>query len=317
MNHSACREQWIERFVAWANANEDIRAVILVGSLGRTEHDPADECSDADLLFITTKPEPYTKSNAWMKEVAPFWAGVLPPDETFGNWLPVHCGFSAYEDGVAAEFFILSSSRTRWVLPLIRFLNRFPSLRRWLPESIAELGTEVGEILRNGAKIILDKDGLANRLKEATLAIPVIPPSPPSRVKFQNNADDFWIGPPKIAADLCRGKLMSAMKTLELTRRDLLKMIEWHARAKDGWRGDDLAFRPTRIEAWADPRVKEMLPRLYARYNADEIWQALFALLELFPWLTAETAEALGYPCISEAEQIFTWVKECFSEHSH
>lgn len=313
MNHSARREQWIGRFVAWANANEDIRALILVGSMGRQEHNPPDEWSDVDLLFITTDPDAYTQTNAWMKEIAPFWAGVLPPNETFGGLLPVHCGFSAYEGGVVAEYFILSSARTKWIIPVIHFLNRFPSLRHWLPESIAELGTEVGDILRNGAKIILDKDGLANRLMKATLAIPVISPSPPSQVKFQNNVDDFWIGPPKIVAYLRRGKLMSALKTLELTRRDLLKMIEWHARAKDGWKSDDLGFRPGRVEAWAAPRAQEMLPRLYASYNADEIWGALFAIMELFPWLATETADMLGYSYVSKRKQIIAWTKKNFT----
>ena len=316
MNYSILREGWIERFLEWANANEDIRAVILVGSLARTVGELADEWSDVDLLFITTKPKAYSRNNAWMKEIHPFWAGVLPPDETFGGLLPVHCGFSAYEGGVVAEYFILPSTRTKLVLPLIQLLNSVPSLRRWSPESITELGADVGEILRNGAKVILDKDGLAKRLVETTLAVPIRPPAPPSRVKFQNTVDDFWIGPPKIVADLQRRKLMSAMKTLELTRRDLLKMIKWHARAKEGWKGDDLVFRPTRIEAWADSRVNEMLPRLYAVYNAEEIREALFAMMDLFPWLAAETAEMLGYPCDFAGEQIIIWVRECFSEYS-
>ncbi len=315
MNHSTLREQWIERFLACANANEDIRAVILVGSLGRTAGEPADEWSDVDLLFITAKTDEYIQDNAWMKEISPFWAGVLPPDETFGGLLPVHCGFSAYEDGVVAEYFILSSARTKLVLPLIRFLNRIPPLRRWFPECIAELGADVGAVLRNGAKVILDKDGLAKRLVETTLAIPVRPPSPPAQVKFQSNMDDFWIGPPKIVASLQRGKLVSAMKILELTRRDLLKMIEWHARAQEGWKSDDLAFRPTQIEAWAEPRVKELLPRLFASYNSDKIWDTLFAIMELYSWLAVETADALGYPCVSEADQIISWVKECSLEY--
>jgi hypothetical protein len=315
MNYSILRKQWLERFLAWANANDDIRAVILVGSMGRTVGEPADEWSDVDLLFITARPDEYTRDNAWMKEIGPFWAGVLPPDETFSGLLPVQCGFSAFEGGVAAEYFILPSARTKLVLPLIRLLNRIPSLRRWCPKSIAELGADVGDVLRNGAKVILDKDGLAKQLIETTLAIPVEPPSPPSQIKFQNNLDDFWIGPPKIVAGLQRGKLMSAIKPLELTRRDLLKMVEWHARAKDGWQGNDLAFRPTQIEAWAEPRVKEVLPRLFASYNSDKIWDTLFAMMELYSWLAVETADALEYPCVSEADRIISWVKECSLEY--
>ena len=315
MNYSTLRSKWLESLDAWADVREDIRAVVVVGSLGRGENQPADEWSDVDLLFITTNPQKYTKNNTWMVEIGPFWAGVLPPGETFGDWMPVHCGFSTFEGGMNADFLILSSGRVKWSLPLIRLLNRFPSLRRWLPENLTTLGADLGYLLRNGVKILRDKDGLAENLLQVIVSIPVVPSVPPSQKKFQDNVDDFWIGPPRIAAYLRRGRLMSAMKTLELTRRDLLKMIEWHARAKEGWNDDDMAYRPTRIEAWADPRISAILPRLYANYATEEIWQALFALMELYLWLSRETADRLEYQCIAEGEKIIAWVKECHSDY--
>ena len=316
MKYSIIRQEWIQRFVAWAKAREDIRAVILVGSMSSQDHDPADEWSDVDLLFITTKPDTYTKNNAWMSEVSPFWAGVIPPDEIFGGLLPIHCGFSVFEAGVAADFLILSKIQVQKAIPAILLLNRFPLLRRWLPENVATLGADAGDFLRNGAQILFDKDGLAKRLRETTLAIAVIPSAPPSQEKFQNNVDDFWIGPPRIAVHLLRGRLMAAMKTLDLSRRDLLKMVEWHARSKNGWDSDDMTYRPKQIEAWADSRAIEALPHIYANYNPDELWQALIGLMHLYPVLAMETAEALGYPCLSKSEQIIDWVKERFSEYS-
>ena len=315
MNYSTLRSKWIESFLVWADVREDIRAVVVVGSLGRDGVQLADEWSDVDLLFITTDPKKYTKNSTWMEEIGPYWAGVLPLGETFGGWMPVHCGFSTFEGGMNADFLILSNGKIKWTLPLIRLLNRFPSLRRWLPENLSTLGADLGDMLRNCAKILRDKDGLAENLLHTIASIPFVYSMPPSPKKFQNNVDDFWIGPSRIAAYLRRGNLMSAMKTLELTRRDLLKMIEWHARAKGGWNGDDMAFRPTWIEAWADARVSTMLPHLYTNYETEEIWLALFALMELYSWLAGETATALGYQYMAEGEKVIAWVKECHSDY--
>ncbi|MEE8392012.1 MAG: aminoglycoside 6-adenylyltransferase [Anaerolineae bacterium] len=71
--------------------------------------------------------------------------------------------------------------------------------------------------------MLLDKDGLAERLRQATLAVPVASPSPPSLRVFQHEIDDFWVGPPRIAADLRRGRLMAAMKILESGKRFLMR----------------------------------------------------------------------------------------------
>lgn len=73
---------------------------------------------------------------------------------------------------------------------------------------------------------------------------------------------------------------------------------------------------PKWIEEWTDPRAIEAFPLLYAKYSADELWQALFGLMKLYPIFAAETANVLGYPCVSKSEQIITWVKERFSEYS-
>lgn len=242
MNYSAARGEWIERFVVWAKAREDIRAVLLIGSMGRDNHYPADEWSDVDLMFITSKPDTYTQDNAWMSEVGPFWSGILPPHETFGGLMRVRCGFSVFESGVAADFMILSSTRVRFLIPIIRFFNRFPVLRRGLPERISSLGTEIGDVFRNGAPIVFDKDGLAKRLMDSTLGTPNPPTLPPSQKKFQDNVDDFWIGPPRMVAHLFRGNLVAAMKTLNFGRGDLLKMIEWHTRSKNGLVSDDMVY---------------------------------------------------------------------------
>ena len=224
MNLSLLRQQWIEQFILWAQSRNDIRTVFLTGSCGRIEQEPADEWSDVDMLFITTKPELYTRDNTWMRELGPLWAGILPPNETFGGLLPVFCGFSTYEGGLVAEYFILSDKRAHWATNVIYLLNLFPVLRRWMPENISTLGADAGDLLRHGARILVDKDGFAEKFQQATVSVISEPTIPPSQDEFQNSLDDFWLGPPKMVADLKRGRLLSAMKDLDTNEKTYLEM---------------------------------------------------------------------------------------------
>jgi aminoglycoside 6-adenylyltransferase len=71
-------------------------------------------------------------------------------------------------------------------------------------------------------------------------------------------------------------------------------MMEWHARAMKG-QDYDTWMRGRFLEEWADPRALEELPETFAHYDKDDVWHALFATMDLFRWLSVETAERLGY----------------------
>ncbi|MEE8392011.1 MAG: aminoglycoside 6-adenylyltransferase [Anaerolineae bacterium] len=154
MTLSTLQQQWIEQFTVWAESRDDVRAALVVGSHGRTDNYPADEWSDVDVMFITTKPGLYIENTVWMHDIGLFWTGVMSPGETFGGLLPVFCGFSVYEGGLCVDFFILSNARTKWMTRAIRLPNRYPDLRRWLPDSIANL-------CRSGRRLSLEGAGAA------------------------------------------------------------------------------------------------------------------------------------------------------------
>jgi len=310
-----CQRLWIEQFTAWAKARDDVRAALVVGSHGRTDHYPPDEWSDVDVLFVTTEPKRYVGDNAWMHDIGSFWTGVMSPHETFGDLLPVFCGFSVYEGGLGVDFFILSNARTKWMTRAIRLLNRYPVLRRCLPGSVASLGAEAGDIFRHGARVLFDKDSLAEQLVQATRAVPVTPPSPPSRQVFQREIDDFWVGPTRVAAYLRRGQLMAAMKLVDSGKRFLARWMEWHARAKNDWQDDGVSYRLKWIDRWADPRALAALPGIHARYETGDMWRALFEMMDLFRWLAAETADLLGYDYSPDVgTKISAWVEQCYVE---
>ncbi len=65
-------EPLIAKFSAWANAQSDIRAAIIVGSQARTDH-PADAWADLDILTYVTDPDRYEKPN-WLADIGTVWA---------------------------------------------------------------------------------------------------------------------------------------------------------------------------------------------------------------------------------------------------
>ena len=86
-------------------------------------------------------------------------------------------------------------------------------------------------------------------------------------------------------------------------------MIEWHARATHGWEYDTW-FKGRYLEEWADPRALEALRDAFSQYDYDYIRRALFATMNLFRWLAMETAEKLGYPYPTEADNRVTeWLR--------
>lgn len=51
-------EELIQRFVQWAERQDDIRLAFVLGSRARTDH-PADVWSDLDLAVVTKDIRPY------------------------------------------------------------------------------------------------------------------------------------------------------------------------------------------------------------------------------------------------------------------
>jgi hypothetical protein len=73
----------LERFVAFAEAEEDISAGIVIGSRARSDH-PADEWSDLDIVVLARHPGHYVLSTDWDD----VWWALFATMELF-RWLSV------------------------------------------------------------------------------------------------------------------------------------------------------------------------------------------------------------------------------------
>jgi aminoglycoside 6-adenylyltransferase len=304
-------ERLIERFVRWAQDQRDIRAAFVIGSRARADH-PADQWSDLDIIVVATDPERYLSSAGWLENIGTPWITFLErtatDDEMERRVL--------FEGGLDVDFALTSQRTIRQLARVLWVQRRVPQLLRLLPAGshrrIMQQVAVFRDIVRRGMGVLLDRDGIVAGLTPLTAEAP--PLHPPTQDEFLQAVSDFWYHAVWTAKKLGRGEVWVAKSCCDAYMKWLLlQMIEWHAGAMNGW-SYDTWHRGRFLERWADPRAVEGLRAAFAHYDADDVRRALLATMDLFGWLAMETAEQLGYPYPSPAEEHATeFVKDLFA----
>jgi aminoglycoside 6-adenylyltransferase len=272
-----------QRFVRWAQAQPDLRAILVIGSRARTQT-PADRWSDLDLILVTTAPHRYLNDTDWLAAVGPYWLTFTEPTAT-GGLIERRVLF---EDALDVDFV---------PLPLERFKEM---LYQGIP-------AEVEGVFARGFRFVLDKDDLAKQVRLSDAGPTTTPP--PSEGEFLNLVNDFWYHAVWTAKKLLRGELWTSLGGHAYMRsRALLPMLAWHAKAQRGWDFD--TWHGGRfLEKWADARAVEALPKVFAHHDQEDFTNSLFATMRLFGWLAQETAKSLEIAYPHEAErQVVRWV---------
>ena len=70
-------EHLIAKFVPWAQAREDIRAAVVIGSRARGANHPADEFSDLDIILVVTDPQSYIAAGGWVEAIGHPWLAFV------------------------------------------------------------------------------------------------------------------------------------------------------------------------------------------------------------------------------------------------
>jgi len=277
-------EQLIDRFIRWAQTEDNIRAALVIGSRARTDH-PADEWSDLDVIILADDPEPYWATADWLHNVGVPWLTFVEP-------LHDGRGFERrvlFEGGLDVDF----------VPSPITFFRQMMD---------TGLLPDVADLLHRGVRFLVDKEGFAERLAEIPLTLS--PYQPPTEAEFLNLVHDFWYHTVWTAKKLRRGELWTAKFCCDGYLKQLLRrMLEWHTRARQG-ASVDTWMSGRFLEEWADTRAVAALPAIFAHYADPDVWRALQATMELFRWLALETAEALGYTYSSSGEARATEIVE-------
>ena len=289
---------------------DDVRTVIVVGSRARPTF-PADEWSDLDVAFTTTRLARYLAGTAWLDEIGDPWCAFVDP-----TGVTRHVVFAG---GVEAGIGPLSHRSARALVFALRLRSRHPRLRRMLGRRIRQLldapVDEVLEYVERGAKVVVDKDGLGaelvGMLPVDRAAVPM-----PTPAAFRATVGEFWFVAMWNAKHLRRGELWAAMtKGCDGRMKELLlTMIEWRERASRGARYDTWDHG-RHLEEWADADAVRRLHDTFAHYDEDDLWRASFATMELFHDLAVETADRLGLEYPQDVDdRLAGWVLRCGSE---
>lgn len=133
--HVARTARFLEHLQAWIEPREDVRALVVVGSVARGNARPD---SDVDVVVLTTRPARYLENVEWVSE---FGVAQRVELEHYGKVTSVR---TAYGGGLEVEFAIAAAD--------------------WASTPL-DPGTEA--VARDGIVVLLDRDGDATALVDA------------------------------------------------------------------------------------------------------------------------------------------------------
>ena len=266
----------IERFTAWATDEPSIRAAVVIGSRARADH-PADEWADLDVVIWSIDRRRYLDGDAWVTELGEPWITFVEagPDPRVTERRVLFAG------GLEVDFAFID-----------------PAVSWAAGDHSASV---VGLVFGRGSRVLLDRDGEVTAILATLVPSDAVPSRAlPDRAEFNRVTADFWYHAVWTAKHLRRGELWWAKGSCDGHLKGLLlTVLEWEAEA----RGRDHWFRGRFLEEWADPVTVDGLGRAFARYDEDDIWDALRVTMDLFTRLSRQVATALALPYPVRAEE--------------
>ena len=255
----------LEKIVEWGKKEDVVRTLILLGS--RACQQPVDRFSDYDISVFCTADVSYTGSESWLAQFGNVLVCVKDKVVCKGKTFPSR--LVIFEDGVKVDFSFLS-------LDIVDQIAKSSSL----PDDY-----------NLGYKILLDKDGRAARMLPPQFEIKAIKPS---EQEFHEVVKEFWFEVYHIGVYLKRGDLWSVKFRSWTAHNLLLRMVKWHAEAENDWCCSSSPIGK-RMCSWVNAELWNDLHGIFAHFDAEDSWKALFSTIELFRRITAETAQALRF----------------------
>ena len=276
------RHLYLDRIIQWARGMDVIRAVVITGSLARADGS-VDEYSDLDAQIITRDIEVLTRDDSWLDALGQVWIRFPLQQE--------------------------SPYRLVWFAGGCKVDFQFAHLDEIL--AMSESG-QLSDEYQRGYQVALDKDGLYADLPPSPRVFP--PPGLPSETEVETVINEFWFEAIHVAQFIRRREFWVAKYRDWTMKEDLLRLLEWHARATG--KGDvNTWLLGKRILQWADDDTAEVIERIWPRWGASEMWPALLVQLELFRRLSRELQAALGVD-YSEAKylRIEQYIRQLYAE---
>lgn len=264
----------IERIVGWASTDENIRAVVITGSSSRGDAS-TDRFSDRDIEIIARDPTALLADDSWIHAIAPVWI-ALYLDNTELGIPPTRLVF--FEGGYKVDFTLTDRTRIEQMVD----------------------ADALNDLYRRGYRVLVDKDGLTDRLPLPTDGAPR--KDLPDQQKFADIVTEYWFEAAHMPTYLTRGDLWVVKHRDWTMKQMLLRMLEWHALATGG-KGIDTWYIGTKMRRWVDEETWQEVGHVFARFDAEDSWRALVASMRLFSRLTREIARALELDYPRDAER--------------
>lgn len=263
----------LEKIIEWGKKEDTIKALILLGS--RASLHQIDMYSDYDISVFCNSCECYIESENWLSQFGNVLVCVKEKVTCKGKTFPSR--LVIFEGGVKVDFSFLSID----VLDQIAQSSSLP------------------EDYDFGYKILLDKDNRASGILPPQFEIKAIKPS---EQEFHEVVKEFWFEVYHVGVYLKRGDLWSVKFRSWAAHSFLLKMIEWHAEAENDWCFSSPPIGK-RMRSWVNEELLNELHGVFAHFDAEDSWKALFNTMQLFRLITAETARALQFSSMEDLSE--------------
>jgi aminoglycoside 6-adenylyltransferase len=260
----------INFLIDWGKQQDDVRAMILTGSLAS----PApyvDAMSDYDVILILTDNLPRFERREWLSDfgtVLVAYRDPILPNEELQSW-----GYVVqYESGLRIDF-------TLWTVEMLQSLATMP-----------ELSAEFDA----GYRVLMDKDSLTDSLKPPTHRGYI--PKPPTEAEYLEKIENFLVDACGVAKYLWRDDLMAVKLVLDhyMKQEGLLQMLEWQLEIEHHW-----SVKPgpygRRLKKWLRPDLWSALEATYTGADIASNWQTLERTIGLMQQVATEVGDSLGY----------------------
>lgn len=251
--------------IAWAEGEDNVRALLVVGSRARTMP-PADQFSDLDTILFCLRPTEYVESNDWMRSLGPFWFSYLDqpkykePEQ-----------FALYDDAVKIDVMIM---KIREDDNLQSRLDTFP----------------YNYVLQRGFKVLVDKTD-----SRSQIIIPRVDNTGilPGQTEFDNHIHQALLLTIKTFRYLERSDLWRAYDTLNYDlKNNLLVLLEWEALTTNP--DKDIWYDGRYIDQWGNTEIVSLFPQIFCGYQKENLWSGLDLFLQGSSILAKRIAEKLG-----------------------
>lgn len=267
----------LDNVVRWAKVDENIRAVVVTGSLSRNDGS-TDDYSDLDVEIIVRELSDDLLHGEWIHDIGKVWI-KFPADEQSQFRLVWFAG------GKKADFQLKLLSDVR------------PQIQ----------AGDLTDEHKRGYIVVLDKDNLYENLPPSPHIFPQ--PDPPTPAEVHAIINEFWFESIHVAQFIRRREFW-VVKFRDWTMKcDLLQVMEWHARHVNDASPNTWVIGK-RIHQWADAETFASVQQLWAGWDAQDCWHSLLTQITLFHRLAQAVTAKLEYPYpIETYDEIIGYIK--------